>query len=343
MTEVDPRDPDVVAQVLVDVAGQRFGGEVATAGAPTRVGAGFDSYIHLVQLAGPTLPPPWSAPLVVRLLPEADRLPQARREAAVQGWCAERDYPAPAVLAVLAPEEGFGLPAQVMARAPGVTALDACTSRPWRALAVVDLLAELQLRLHALDPAGMPGVGSPTALADQRLALPRRVVERTGSPELAAALEDVEQILPLALADPAPVPCHGDFHPLNVMVDGRHGEVIDWTDAGVGPREADVARTLMIFHVAAIAADSALQRLLLARVGPLLARRYRRTYTRSATLDPTRLRAWEALHAVHGWSQVLMLHAGGFDDSSSAEATDVPLHLAPYLEGRMREALAALA
>ena len=33
------------------------------------------------------------------------------------------------------------------------------------------------------------------------------------------------------------VVCNGDFHPLNVMVDGDRASVIDWTDAGLGPRQ----------------------------------------------------------------------------------------------------------
>ena len=40
--------------------------------------------------------PEWRGPLVVRLLPSPSRAPQAAREAAVQGWAAERGYTAPA-------------------------------------------------------------------------------------------------------------------------------------------------------------------------------------------------------------------------------------------------------
>ena len=40
--------------------------------------------------------------------------------------------------------------------------------------------------------------------------------------------------------------CHGDFHPANIMFDGRKSFVIDWLDANAGPIEADIARTLMI-------------------------------------------------------------------------------------------------
>ena len=335
---VDPRDAAAIAERLRGWAATRFAGEVHVAGTPTSVVAGFDSYIHLVQLAGDALPPAWRASLVVRLLPTVDRVAQSQREANVQGWCADHGYPAPQVLAVLAPDDLFGLPAQVMERAPGSTALDALKARPWRAGALLDQMAALQLRLHAMDATGWPGPADPTVLAQQRLSLPRRVAADPARTDVAAALRRAEDLLPVATSGPAVI-CHGDFHPLNVMVDGASCAVIDWTDAGLGPREADVARTLLLFHVAAIAAGSSVERIALRAIGPWLARRYGRTYEEGAALDPDRMRAWEGLHALHGWSQVVTLHAGGFEDASSSDAGRVPPGLIDYLRGRFEAAL----
>jgi aminoglycoside phosphotransferase (APT) family kinase protein len=136
------------------------------------------------------------------------------------------------------------------------------------------------------------------------------------------------------------VVCHGDFHPLNVVVDGDEASVIDWTDAGLGPREADVSRTLLLFHMAAIAASSALERIALKVAGPGLARRYRRTYEAGSPLDPVLLRRWEALHALHGWSQVVMLHSGGFEGQTSADAGQIPPEVGDFLRSRFEAALA---
>ena len=130
--------------------------------------------------------------------------------------------------------------------------------------------------------------------------------------------------------------CHGDFHPLNVMVDGERASVIDWTDAGLGPRETDVARTALIFHIAAVAANSAVERAVLKVAGPRLSRRYLKTYEAGSRLDPTRMRMWEVLHGVHGWAQVEMLHAGGFDGSSSAEPGQIPLSVRDFLRERVQ-------
>lgn len=341
MTTVDPRDPSAVAEAVRGWASHRFGGVVSLVEEPSAVGAGFDSYIHLVQLAGADLPVEWRLPLVVRILPRADRLDHARGEAATQGWAADAGYPAPRVLAVLAPEELVGLPVQVMERVPGVTLLDALKRRPWRVRAVVAQLAELQLRLHSLGTSSWPGDSAPTALPNLRLSLPRWAVTVLDEPALAHALQQAEALVPRCGTGDLVV-CHGDFHPLNVMVDGSTAHVIDWTDAGLGPREADVSRTALLFEVAAIAADNALERAALRAAGPRLARRYRRRYGAVASLDADRMRCWEALHALHGWAQVAMLHAGAFADGSSSAGNEgrVPPELATWLRGRFDAALA---
>ncbi len=340
MDVVDPRDPHAVAAAVRGWASDRFGGEVTLVGTPSSVGGGFDSYIHVVQLAGAGLPSAWRDPLVVRIVPSVDRRERAHFEASTQTWAADAGYPAPRVLAVLDPAELLGLPTQIMERVPGVTMLDALKRRPWRARAFVDQLADLQLRLHALDPSSWPPDVIPTALVEVRLSLTRRAVTELDVPALASALERAEVLVPRCFAGGERVLCHGDFHPLNVLVDGSTAHVIDWTDAGLGPREADVSRTALLFEVAAIAADNGLERTLLRAAGPRLARRYRRRYAATAPLDSGRMRCWEALHALHGWAQILMLHAGGFDGESSSAGDEarVPMALADWLHHRFDSA-----
>ncbi len=337
VSAVDPRNSVAVAEVLRARAAGRWG-DVRVAEPPTPIGGGFDSYIHVVHLEGVALPTAWAVPLVVRLLPSRDRESQAHREAEAQGWAASLGYAAPRVLEVIGSDDGFGLPTQVMERAPGTTMLDALTAKPWRTRRLVDQLARLQLQLHALPTNTWPGERSDHALVDQRLGLPRRVATELNDDELRRALEQAENLLPIATSGPAVV-CHGDFHPLNVMVDGDAASVIDWTDAGLGPREGDVARTLLLFRLASIAANSAVERIALRAVGPRMSRRYRRTYAAVEPLDGERLRAWEALHALHGWSQVRMLHAGGFAGESSAEQSRVPPGVADFLKAHFEAAL----
>ena len=338
--EIDPRDPSAVATALAGWASARFDSDVEVAGTPTAISGGFDSYIHRVELAGTALPVEWARPLVVRVLPSPDRAPQAEREAAVQTWCAAQGYPAPAVLAVLSPDDAFGRPAQVMELAPGTTMLAAVTARPWQALRLVDRLAGLARHLHALPVDGFPPPVRAERLVDQRLGLPRRVVAELDVPALAGALAHAEASADAAMTGPAVV-CHGDFHPLNVMVDGDVG---GRSSTGPTPGSGPVRPTSPARSCCSTSPPSR-------PTGPSSERRSRSPAPAwpVATGAPTRPESgwtpstsqrWELLHAVHGWAQVEMLHAGGFDGASSASPDAVPDDVARFLQARV-EALTA--
>lgn len=339
--DVSPEDAAAVGAAACRWASERFDSAVTLAEPATPIGGGLDSYIHAVRFAGAQLPPEWTLPLVLRILPTADRLEQATIEATTQTWCATRGIPAPRVLAVAAPGELLHLPVMVMERVPGVTMLDALKARPWRLARLIGALADLHLRLHAVPVAGWPlPTEAGTTLADARLAMVRRLVPRLGNPVLDAALERAEAVVP-SLRGSDQVVCHGDFHPLNVLVEGDRTWLIDWTDAALGPREGDVSRTALLFEVASIAASSRLERVVLARLGPRLARRYLRGYEAGAPLDPRLLRRWEALHALHGWTQVVALHSGAFDGASAAASrpAQVPADMAGWLQQRFEASL----
>ncbi len=340
MPDLDPHDSGAVAEVVRRRAADRWGVAVTLAEPPSSIGAGFDSYIHTVHLDGPGLPDEWQQPLIARLLPSVDREAQAHQEADAQQWAASLGYHAPRVLEVIGSTEGFGLPAQIMERAPGRTMLEAVSAQPTRAFRLIDQLARLQLDLHALPVDAWPGAREPQALVDKRLGLPRRVADAVGDPAIRRALERTDGLIAVATGGPLVVN-HGDFHPLNVVVDGATASVIDWTDAGLGPPEADVARTLLIFRIASIAATSRIERVALRLAGPQLARRYRRSYEAVTALDLERLRAWDALHALHGWSQVVMLHAGGFDGETSADEARIPRSVGDFLRARFEAAVGA--
>ncbi|MEX2032554.1 MAG: phosphotransferase, partial [Dehalococcoidia bacterium] len=82
---------------------------------------------------------------------------------------------------------------------------------------------------------------------------------------------------------------HGDFHPLNVLVDGgRVSGVIDWTNLQIAPAEYDIARTFIILHDALFSVSRWLRPFAVA-VRRLLASRYLATYRRLRPVDPARL------------------------------------------------------
>src|SRR5439155_16994560 len=135
----------------------------------------------------------------------------------IQNWCVESKLPAPRVLAVIPPGEVLDLPMQVMERAPGRTALDEFAAAPWRAPGLINRLAGLQARLHTAPVDGFPASDVDESFLDRRLALVRLVARSIDVPEINRGLEAVEELRPLLTNAPAVV-CHGDFHPMNVIV-----------------------------------------------------------------------------------------------------------------------------
>lgn len=335
MSEARARE---IATALAAHASERFSTEVSVVGEPTTAGEGMDNEIVFATLRGPGLPDDWAGDLVIRVQPDADRFDIARDEAAVQAWCQEVGYPAPRVLALFAPGELAGPSAQVMERAPGVPMLQALVPTLWRAPGLVGLLADLHVRLHQASVEEFPLIAR--SLARRRLQPVVRWVAELDDPLLRTALERVEQLLPY-LEDHPGAACHGDFHPLNILVDGQRATVIDWTDAGIGDRHGDVARTQLLFRVAAVAATSPVERAFLKAAGPALATRYLRAYDARLPLDRDRLATWEVVHLLHGWGQVRALHAGIIGRDRERER--VPPALAPWLQQRLERRLDAAA
>lgn len=327
------QDADGPGRALVAWLEDRFQGTVRLVEPPASSGDGFDSVVHLVHVAGDTLPEEWRGPLVLRVKADVERVSDADREAAIHSWLVERGYPAPRMVHVFRPGELFDLPAQVLERAPGVLMIDRVRARPWRARQTVRQLGSLQVRLHLLATDGFPGDDD---LLDRRLRLTRHVVETDGNGALRSGLAHVEELADELRAAPA-FACHGDFHPLNVLVSDDGASVIDWTDAALGDRHGDVARTLVLFETAAIAATSAAERRALGAIGPRLGRGYRRAYERELPLDGHRLKLWRPVHLLHGWSQAISLHAGAED-----RADRFPPSTVADLRRRFHEALDAV-
>jgi len=301
-----PSDVDRAVQIAVSLRhwlSREYDGAVIDAAPPGAVGDGFDAIVVAAQFAGETLPAEWRQPLILRAPPNAERYPAADRETRLQTWCADHGYPAPRPVALLPPGEVDEFPVQVVARAPGRTMTAVFTSRPWRLPALVRRLAQAAAALHAL-PVPPWADGPDWSLAERRLALPRHLLTLLPDPALRAGLGAVERLLP-QLEEGRRTVCHGDFHPFNVLVQGRRLAVIDWTDAGIGDPHGDVARTLLLFRVIGTAAPSAAERAVLGGIGPLLARRYLATYRRRQPLDEDRLRLWEPVHLLQLWAQAL--------------------------------------
>jgi aminoglycoside phosphotransferase (APT) family kinase protein len=136
--------------------------------------------------------------------------------------------PAPSLLGM---ESVFGRPASIWERVDGPSLWQRVVDRADRSAGVGRALAEVQLALFELVP--------PVTLPDQRDRLLSKIRRSaaTVDPSLVAA---VELLPPRPLA---PRLCHGDLHPSNVLVSDRGPVIVDWFDASLGDRVADVARS----------------------------------------------------------------------------------------------------
>jgi aminoglycoside phosphotransferase (APT) family kinase protein len=332
------RDAQTIAAAVAEWAARRFQCPVEVVAASALTG-GLDNFVHAVRLDGEGLPPDWRAELVVRVSPSANRGADARTETEIQNWCAASGYPAARVLTLLDHDWSIGLPAQIAERAPGVTMLDAMRSSPTRVRDLMRRLARLHAQLHLLPCESWPVPEARGLTAPRRLTLVRTRAENGDLP-MGLALDRVERAL-AALSTAPEVVCHGDFHPLNVIVDAvGSAVVIDWTDATLDDRHSDIARTVALLRSAAVAGDSSIARMLLAAIGPVLAVVYLRGYRRLLPVDSDRLHRWEAVHLINGWALIASL-----DDEAVASASagrNFPKWLLRSLQRRLDRTLRRL-
>ena len=132
-----------------------------------------------------------------------------------------------------------GRPGIVFDRVDGETMVERILESPDRVAGWGEELATIHARILSLETDQLP---------DVRIRLAARIEgARLLSPELRGrALEA------LAGLSGGSAILHGDFHPMNILVDDDRTVVIDWVDAARGPAAADVARTLWLLSIHAI-------------------------------------------------------------------------------------------
>ncbi len=232
----------------------------------------------------------------------------------MQRAVAAAGYPTPPVRVTGGPGDGLGRAFIVMDRAAGSSALSGLDTGLTPAgarqvLGVPELLASAMAGLHALDPDLVRGeleqvrevpVTVPALL--ERLAWLAGQADR---PDLADAARWLAGRRPEPSAD---VICHGDLHPFNLLADGDHVTVLDWSNALLAPRAYDVGYTALLLSEPPLRVPG-WQRPLVRLFGRLLARRFVRGYQRRAAtaVDAGELRWHEAvvclraLVEVAGW------------------------------------------
>jgi len=305
--------PQEVSSALRHRLAGRFPGDVTDVEVPVRVTGGFDFWIYGLHFGGAGLPAQWAAPLIVRIPAAAERFPLLERECRLQAWVAAHGYPAPALLELFPPGELFGSPVQVMQRVAGTRMDDAIMAAPSSIPRLAGQLAACEVALHRLPVPEWARAGPGWSLADRRLQLVRYLVAQGLRGPVAQALGRAEQIVPL-LEVPDPVICHGDFHPRNLLLDAGTVWVIDWTDAGVGDRHGDIARTEWLFRFAAVALDGEAGRAV-SQVLPAMSRDYLSSYRRELPVEEARLRLWMPLQHLDVWAMAVAGQQGFYGPS----------------------------
>ena len=278
---------------------------------PAPLGGGYWAQLYTFRLA--QAPPELSGELVLRVMPASDE--EARREAAAQTAAGAAGFPAPRVHVWGGHRDGLGFPYIVMSHVAGGTLRAGLSWSGKLSLSRLPvLLADTLAQLHAVD-------ARPFEEALAKAGWPRQT---TGLEAALAAL--AERAAPLASGDfaaglawlnaqrPAPGPrvvCHGDFHPLNLLiVDGRVSGLLDWSHALLADPEYDVAyaaRLLAWWPLSFPVLPRGLLKLILGRPA---AWQFAQTYRRRRPFDPVRLRWHEALHAFRALVRVARARAG---------------------------------
>jgi aminoglycoside phosphotransferase (APT) family kinase protein len=297
--------PDVVADVstlLLDYLKTRLGvTDLYFTEPPTLIPDGWETYIYRFQLAGNGLTPELARPLILRVYSCWQGLNRLRHEFAVQKYLHERGYPAPRPLIFEKDDSWFGGPFLVMEMIPGRTLLADLLSHFTHILSAPAAMAETQATLHTLPTEGSPCPAGP--FLDRSLEKLRQLVREYGFAHLKPGVDWVMANRP----GPPPLPSiiHLDYHPLNlIFAEGPCQGVLDWCEADVGDRHADIAVTLLLIDSTRLQGISPLQRLasLIGRV--MLRNRYLRAYNRLLPIDKDKLDyylAWATLNRLSRW------------------------------------------
>lgn len=318
-------DEDVAPALLGYLAACLNADGLRFAEPPEQISHGWETYIYAFRLAGDAIDPAWAAPLILRVYPGDDDAEKAEREAAIQRFVADQGYPAPRPLLLETDERHLGRPFMIMERSAGLPLLERVAGNPIASLRAADTLADAQVALHRLPVEGCPlpsdGPLIERYLSDLSAAATRFGLTLTG--EMQQGFAWLKSNKDIVIEEETSL-CHGDFHPLNLLVDDEGGlALIDWPGAMLGDRHYDVANSLIILRTAPIDPGTLFERFLAFIGRGLFARLYVRRYRSQLPVDNERLRYWEAARAFEWWVYVAaMKERGGLAVGSKADTPD---------------------
>jgi aminoglycoside phosphotransferase (APT) family kinase protein len=160
-------------------------------------------------------------------------------------------------------------------------------------------LADTMATIHRVDPQPVTrrvhAIAPTVALSiDEVWAHLRAAAGALPRDELTVALQRLRDTQPPSLGA---VLCHGDLHPLNLLIDDGQVTVVDWTGAAVAPPAFDVAFTRLVLRHPPLVAPRPLRPMIGAGAA-VLADRFVKHYRRGApAADLGNLDWYAGLHA----------------------------------------------
>lgn len=243
---------DTAERLLVELREHTRQPALAYRGQPEALSGGYYAELLAFELVDP--PPELAGPLVARIVPNPDR---GRWDAAVQSYVASAGPPTaspltPVVRTTIDQHGALGRHVTVMDLAAGSPPFSGpggmLTKAPSLLRRLPGMLADVSLRLHALDPAPLQAqlaalhLPHPATTAELVTALGRRAEEQ-GAAELQEAAHRLLGSMPTS---PLRVIGHGDLHPLNLLVGEGPPVLIDWSNALIAHPTYDLAFTELV-------------------------------------------------------------------------------------------------
>ncbi|MBX3498785.1 MAG: phosphotransferase [Alphaproteobacteria bacterium] len=286
---------------LLDYLRQTLGAAIGYAAAPARLNGGFDTTILAFSLAG--APADWQGGLILRLMAHPRLAGRVRREAATHDALTGAGFAAPRVLRAEPDPAPLGRPFLIMRRLAGG---NMGAGGPASILRAPRVLATAQAALHRVPAAALResarrhGVDPAIFTLEGEV---RRLAARIAESGLsglsglgAGAAWLVRHRPPPAEAE---VICHGDYHPFNVMLDGKQvSGVIDWSQAILAEPAFDVAATRVVLRFPYLG-EPRWARWPFGLARTVFLRSYTRAYRAARPFEERNLGYFEAMRVLH--------------------------------------------
>jgi len=212
----------------------------------TPIVGGYEAFTYHFTLKG--VQSELAKPLVLRLFQEYRNPDQAIGECAVQNALAAQGYPVPSVWFTGTDKAHLGGAFLIMDFLPGETMMAAADED------MPSMLGKAHAALHKIDPTPLRKALTVQGFEEQRYRISGRLNLLSTKCKIFPWLEESVQWL---IENRPPEPehlaiCHGDFHPLNILVkDGNVTAVLDWPGFMIGDAIMDVAFTMVLCSIAA--------------------------------------------------------------------------------------------